>query len=212
MTFIFAIRTLRALGLGLAVLLMAGCASEHLESGPPPTVNEFAMDNNYRIGVGDELHVQVWRNEELSAKVPVRPDGKISSPLVGDIVAAGLTTQELAQAITAKLGSYVRNPEVTVIVTNPVSADYLRRVRVTGSVRTPVTVTFRQGMSVLDLVLQAGGLSEFAAPGRARLYRTVEGRTKIYPVDLDAILQKGDLRTNYLLYPLDVVTVPERSF
>lgn len=212
MTSIFAIRALRALGLGLAVLLIAGCASEHLESGPPPTVNEFAMDNNYRIGVGDELHVQVWRNEELSAKVPVRPDGKISSPLVGDIVAAGLTTQELAQAITAKLGSYVRNPEVTVIVTNPVSADYLRRVRVTGSVRTPVTVTFRQGMSVLDLVLQAGGLSEFAAPGRARLYRTVEGRTKIYPVDLDAILQKGDLRTNYLLYPLDVVTVPERSF
>ena len=196
-----------ALSLGLAA-----CASEHLESGPPPAVNEFAMDNNYRIGVGDELQIQVWRNDELSAKVPVRPDGKISSPLVGDIVAAGLTTQELAQAITAKLSNYVRNPEVTVIVTNPVSADFLRRVRVTGAVRTPVTVTYRQGMTVLDIVLQAGGLTEFAAPGRARLYRTVNGRTKIYPVDLDAILQKGDLHTNYALYPSDVVTVPERSF
>lgn len=193
-------------------LWLVACASEQLESGPPPVVNEFVMDNNYRIGVGDELHVQVWRNEELSAKVPVRPDGKISSPLVGDIVAAGLTTQELAKAITAKLGSYVRNPEVTVIVTNPASADFLRRVRVTGAVRTPVTVTFRQGMTVLDVVLQAGGLTEFASPGRARLYRTVEGRTKIYPVDLNAILQKGDLRTNYPLYPSDVVTVPERSF
>jgi polysaccharide export outer membrane protein len=193
-------------------LWLTACASEHLESGPPPAVNEFVMDNNYRIGVGDELHVQVWRNEELSAKVPVRPDGKISSPLVGDIVAAGLTTQDLAKAISDKLGNYVRNPEVTVIVTNPVSADFLRRVRVTGAVRTPVTVTYRQGMTVLDVILQAGGLTEFASPGRARLYRTVDGRTKIYPVDLDAILQKGDLHTNYALYPSDVVTVPERSF
>jgi polysaccharide biosynthesis/export protein len=193
-------------------LLLGGCASERLESGPPPAVNEFAMDNQYRIGVGDELHVQVWRNEELSAKVPVRPDGKISSPLVGDIVAAGLTTQELAKAITEKLATYVRNPEVTVIVANPASADFLRRVRVTGAIRTPVSVTYRQGMTVLDLVLQAGGLTEFASAGSARLYRTVEGRTKIYPVNLDAILNKGDLRTNYPLYPSDVVTVPERSF
>ena len=202
----------RFLAIFVLSLWLAACASEHLESGPPPTVNEFALDNNYRIGVGDELHVQVWRNDELSANVPVRPDGKVSSPLVGDIVAAGLTTQELAKAITEKLGSYVRNPEVTVIVTNPVSADFLRRVRVTGSVRSPATVTYRQGMTVLDVVLGAGGLTEFAAPGRARLYRTIDGHTKIYPVDLDAILQKGDLRTNYALYPSDVVTVPERSF
>ncbi len=191
---------------------LAACASEHLESGPPPAVNEFAMDNNYRIGVGDELHVQVWRNDELSARVPVRPDGKISSPLVGDIVAAGLTTQELAKAITEKLSTYVRNPEVTVIVTNPASADFLRRVRVTGAVRTPISVTYRQGMTVLDLVLQAGGITEFAAPAKSRLYRTVNGRTKVYAIDLDAILEKGDLRTNYPLYPSDVVTIPERSF
>ena len=204
-------RVIGLLVIGLAAYI-SGCASEHLESGAPPAVNEFAMDNNYRIGVGDELHVQVWRNEELSARIPVRPDGKISSPLVGDIVAAGLTTQELAKAITEKLGTFVRNPEVTVIVTNPASADFLRRVRVTGAVRTPVSVTYRQGMTVLDLVLQAGGLTEFAAPGKARLYRTVEGRTKIYPVDLDAILQKGNLTTNYPLYPSDVVAVPERSF
>lgn len=196
----------------LMTALLSACSGVSVESGPPPAVNEFAMDNNYRIGVGDELQVQVWRNDELSARIPVRPDGKISSPLVGDIVAAGLTTQELAKTITAKLAAYVRNPEVTVIVTNPVSADFLRRVRVTGAVRTPVSVTYRQGMTVLDLVLQAGGLTEFAAPGKARLYRTVEGRTKIYAVDLGAILEKGDLQTNYTLYPSDVVTIPERSF
>lgn len=205
-------RLVRCFLLAVFCLGLVACVSEPLESGAPPAVNEFALDNNYRIGVGDELHIQVWRNDELSTRVPVRPDGKISSPLVGDIVAAGLTTQELAKAITEKLATYVRKPEVTVIITNPASADFLRRVRVTGAVRIPSSVTYRQGMTVLDLVLQAGGLTEFAAPGKSRLYRTVEGRTKIYGVDLDAILQKGDLRTNYPLYPSDVVTIPERSF
>ncbi len=205
---------IRKLGFIVAfAVLLHGCASEQLETTPPPAVQEFATDNNYRIGVGDLLQVQVWRNAELSTSVPVRPDRKISSPLVGDIVAAGLTTQELAQAITAKLSNYVRNPEVTIIVTNPASADYLRRVRVTGAVRAPTSITYRQGMTVLDVVLEAGGLTEFASPGNARLYRTDnDGRTKIYPVDLDDILKNGDLKTNYTLYPSDVVTVPERNF
>lgn len=198
----------------LAVLLLqlVACSSVPVESGPPPAVKEFASDKSYFIGVGDELSVQVWRNEELSVKVPVRPDGKISTPLVGDIVAAGLTTQELAQNITTKLSNYVRNPEVTVIVNNPASADFLRRVRITGSVRSPVSISYRQGMTVLDLVLQAGGITDFAAPSKARLYRTIDGKAKIYEVNLDAILQRGDLTTNYTLYPSDVVTVPERSF
>lgn len=193
-------------------LLLAACASEPVESGPPPVPTEFTTDKSYHIGVGDELKIQVWRNEELSGQIPVRPDGKISSPLVGDIVAAGLTTEELAKVITAKLSSYVRNPEVTVIVTNPASADFLRRVRVTGAVRSPVSVSYRQGMTVMDLVLQAGGLTEFASPNGARLYRTIDGKTKIYAIKLNDILQSGNLETNYTLYPSDVVTVPERSF
>ncbi len=193
-------------------LLLVACVGEPLESGKPPVPDEFALDKNYRIGVGDQLSIQVWRNPELSAQVPVRPDGKVSSPLVGDIVAAGQSTQELAATITQKLANYVRNPEVTVIVTNPASADFLRRVRVTGAVRNPVSISYRQGVTVLDLVLEAGGLTEFAAPGKARLYRAVDGITKVYPIDLDGILQKGDLSTNYELYPSDVVTVPERGF
>lgn len=203
---------MRFLVIALGFLLLAGCASESLERGAPPAPEEFALDKNYRIGVGDQLSIQVWRNPELSAQVPVRPDGKVSSPLVGDIVAAGQSTQELAATITQKLANYVRNPEVTVIVTNPASADFLRRVRVTGAVRNPVSVSYRQGVTVLDLVLEAGGLTEFAAPGKARLYRAVDGVTKVYPVDLNGILQKGDLSTNYELYPSDVVTVPERGF
>lgn len=198
--------------LASAIAVLTGCASEPLESGPPMVPKEFTVEKNYRIGVGDELRIQVWRNEELSSQVPVRPDGKVSSPLVGDVVAAGLTTAELAKVLTDKLSNYVRNPEVTVIVTNPASAEFLRRVRVTGAVRTPISVPYRQGMTVMDLVLQSGGLTEFAAPAKARLYRTIDGVTKIYAVDLDGILKKGDLVTNYELYPTDVVTIPERSF
>lgn len=196
----------------LLSVLLAACANQKLESGPPPVPQEFAMDKNYLIGVGDELKIQVWRNEELSGQVPVRPDGKISSPLVGEVVAAGVSTEELAKTITQKLSTYVRNPEVTVIVVNPASADFLRRVRVTGAVRTPVSITYRQGMTVLDLVLGAGGLTEFASANSARLYRGVDGVTKVYPVYLEDILERGDLKTNYTLYPSDVVAVPERSF
>jgi len=195
-----------------AIVVLVGCASEPLESGVPEAPQEFAIDKTYKIGVGDQLKIQVWKNPELSSDLPVRPDGKISSPLVGDIVAAGLSTEELSKMLTTKLSSYVRNPEVTVVVTNPASADFLRRVRITGAVRTPLSVSYRQGITVMDLVLQAGGLTEFAAPSRTRLYRTIDGKTKIYEVRLDDILQKGALKTNYTLYPTDVVTVPERSF
>lgn len=203
---------MKYMAIALFSISLVGCVSERLEKGVPPAPTEFSIDKNYRIGVGDKLSIQVWRNADLSAQVPVRPDGKVSSPLVGDIVAAGVTTEQLAAAIRSKLEAYVRNPEVTVIVTDPASSDYLRRVRVTGAVRNPVSEQYRQGMTVLDLVLQSGGVTEFAAPGRARLYRTVDGMTKVYPVDLDAILKSGDLQTNYELYPADVVTVPERSF
>lgn len=212
MTFIFTNRIAKIIVLAGSSLLFAACVTERLESGPPAVPEEFTIDKNYHIGVGDELKIQVWRNEELSGQVPVRPDGKISSPLVGDIVAAGLSTQELAKLITEKLSAYVRNPEVTVIVTNPASADFLRRVRVTGAVRTPLSASYRQGMTVMDLVLQAGGITDFASPKSARLYRTIDGKTKIYPIYLDDILQRGDLKTNYMLYPSDVVTVPERGF
>ena len=144
--------------------------------------------------------------------MPVRPDGKVSSPLVGDIVAAGLTTEELADQIEGKLRSYVREPAVTVIVNNPASSNFLRRVRVTGAVRNPLSVNHHQGMTVLDLVLNAGGMTEFADGNDAKLYRTIDGETKVYAIKLNDILKQGKMQTNYTLYPSDVISVPERAF
>ncbi|WP_425502409.1 XrtA/PEP-CTERM system exopolysaccharide export protein [Simiduia aestuariiviva] len=166
----------------------------------------------YRIGVGDALQINVWRNQELSLAVPVRPDGKISMPLVGDIVAAGLTPIELSDNIVVGLKSYVRNPQVTVIVANPSSSDFQRRVRITGAVQAPQSIPFREGMTVLDLVLMAGGANDFASSNNAKLYRKINGEMKIFPVRLDDLLNKGDVSTNYPLQPSDIVTVPERVF
>lgn len=164
----------------------------------------------YRIGVDDRVQVAVWRNPELGLTVPVRPDGKISVPLVGDVLAGGRTPPEVARDIQEKLATYVRDPQVTVIVTELRSHEYLSRVRVTGAVRQPVSLPHRPGMSVLDLVLAAGGLSDFASPGRAMLYRKTEAGAVQYEVRLDRILNRGDLTTNRELAPGDVLTVPER--
>lgn len=197
----------RFIGLALLVLL-AGCSSKPIT--PPPT--DMGVLDEYQIGVGDTLRINVWRNEELSSDVPVRPDGKISLPLVGDITAAGHTTRELSVNLTEALTEFVRNPQVTVIVTNPSSSDFQRRVRITGAVQSPQSVAYREGMTVLDLVLMAGGPNEFASANKAKLYRKVEGELNVYPIHLDDLIEKGKVETNYPLQPSDIVTVPERAF
>src|SRR5690606_7617163 len=139
----------------------------------PPDQSTVAIDN-YRIGVDDIVQVSVWRNPELGITVPVRPDGMISVPLVGDVAAGGRTPAEVAGDIQQKLADYVRDPQVAVILTELRSHEYLSRVRVTGAVRQPISIPYRQGMTVLDAVLAAGGLTEFAAPDRADLFRRNE--------------------------------------
>ena len=166
----------------------------------------------YVIGVGDSLQISVWRNQDLSASVVVLPSGDISVPLVGDIKAAGSTTEQLADTISKGLDSFVRQPSVTVSVLSAVSAEYLQRVRITGAVNNPLSIPYRRGLTVLDFVLQAGGLTPFANADRALLYRQEEEELKVYPVRLDDILAKGDLETNYALLPSDIITVPENSF
>jgi polysaccharide export outer membrane protein len=196
---------LRAIGLSL---LLAGCASTaSLTSGAPPA--PMAADD-YQIGVDDMVQVSVWRNPELSITAPVRPDGKISVPLVGDVVAGGRTPNEVAKDVQDKLAAYVREPQVTVILTELRSHEYLSRVRVTGAVRTPVSIPYRQGMTVLDAVLAAGGVTEFAAPDRSSLHRMSGSSAQAFEVQLDHILKSGDLSTNYKVAPGDVITVPER--
>lgn len=202
-----AVRSL--LGFGL-FLLMASCSSMGpSEAGAPPAADAPAVAE-YRIGVDDLLQVSVWRNPELGITVPVRPDGKISVPLIGDVMAGGQTPAAVALDIQTKLASYVRDPQVAVILTELRSHEYLSRVRVTGAVRQPVSLPFRQGMTVLDAVLAAGGVTNFAASDRAELYRRSGGGTRTYRISLDKILNHGDLSTNFPVAPGDVITVPER--
>ncbi|GAB3356814.1 XrtA/PEP-CTERM system exopolysaccharide export protein [Lysobacter tyrosinilyticus] len=189
-------------------LLFAGCASSGtVASGDPPAP---APAEDYLIGVDDMVQVSVWRNPELGITAPVRPDGKISVPLVGDVVAGGRTPDAVAKDLQEKLGAYVRDAQVTVILTELRSHEYLSRVRVTGAVRQPVSIPYRQGMTVLDAVLAAGGVTEFAAPNRSSLHRKSTGGAEAYGVQLNDILVNGNLSTNYKVAPGDVITVPER--
>lgn len=199
--------TAGALSLVLSIFLW-GCSSSATNDGP--SLPSDATSEAYTIGVGDELRVNVWKNPELSVEVPVRPDGKISVPLIGDIRAAGRTAPELADELGDSLKNYIRSPQVTVIVANAGSVDFQRRVRITGAVEEPVSIPYRDGMTVLDLVLEAGGPTEFAAPNRAKLYRKVNGEMKVYSIYLDDLLLKGELESNYRLAPSDIITVPER--
>lgn len=200
---------LRSLAALFLSALIAGCASS---TKAPPKAEEIpftGLSEEYRIGVGDSLSVNVWRNPDLSVSVPVRPDGKISVPLAGDVLVGEKTPEEVAAYITEQLKKFIRDPYVTVIVTTMGSDAYRSRVRVTGAVIRPISVPYRQGMTVLDMVLEAGGLAEFAVPGKATLFRKSGSSMKI---SLDRILQKGDMETNYSLQPGDVITVPERAF
>ena len=206
-------RTFAGLLAVVLALLLAGCASGTAGSKTAPPQQASTAVANYQIGVDDIVQVSVWRNPELGITVPVRPDGMISVPLVGDVSAAGRSPAEVAQDIQGKLATYVRDPQVAVILTELRSHEYLSRVRVTGAVRQPISIPYRQGMTVLDAVLAAGGVNEFAAPDRSDLFRRNKDDTSAtYPVRLDRILNRGDLSTNYTVAPGDVIVIPERTF
>jgi polysaccharide export outer membrane protein len=196
----------------LGFLALTGCATTTGSTQAPKLNPQAQAVSEYQIGVDDELKISVWQNPDLDVSVPVRPDGKISVPLVGDVDAGGHTPEEVAAAIQDKLKNYVRDPQVTVILTQLRSHEYLSRVRVTGAVRQPVSVPYRQGMTVLDAVLAAGGTNEFAAADRTELYRKEGDATHAYAVHLDRILKEGELTTNYPVQPGDVITIPERTF
>jgi polysaccharide biosynthesis/export protein len=164
----------------------------------------------YIIGPGDSLQVFVWRNAELSSTVPVRPDGKISTPLVEDMVAVGKTPTQLARDIEKVLAEYVKSPQVNVIVTQPLSA--FSQVKVIGQVVKPQSLPYREGMTVLDALLTVGGLGPFAAGNRAKVVRTVGGKQTEIGVNLGKIIDKGDMTQNLKLQPGDVIVVPETRF
>jgi polysaccharide biosynthesis/export protein len=166
-----------------------------------------AVAPDYLIGPGDSLHVFVFQNEELSTTVPVRPDGKISTPLVEDMVAVGKTPSQLARDIEKSLAVYVKTPKVNIVVMQAMSI--FSQVKVIGQVLKPQALPFREGMTVLDAVLAVGGMSQFAAGNRAHLVRTENGKQSEIKVKLDALVNSGDMKQNFALRPGDVLVVPE---
>jgi polysaccharide export outer membrane protein len=202
-------RKLKTFAALLAGLVLAPLI--HAAEGPAadvPAATTVAAD--YVIGPGDELQVFVWRNPELTVTVPVRPDGKISTPLVEDMVAVGKAPSVLARDIEQVLAEYVRSPQVNVIVTQAASA--YSQVRVMGRVMQPQALAYREGMTVLDAVLAVGGLAEFAAPNRSKLVRTENGKQKEIQIRLGRLLNDGDLKQNLPLQPGDLLLVPESRF
>ena len=167
--------------------------------------------DNYRIGPGDILEVFVWRNPEISATVPVRPDGKISTPLVEDMVAVGKTPTQLARDIEETLAEYIRSPSVNIIVSGFQGVPS-EQVRVVGQATSPSVVPYREGMTVLDVIIEVGGLSEFAAGNRAKLVRSVNGSTVEYRVRLGDLINKGRMEQNIAIKPGDVLIIPEAFF
>ena len=169
-----------------------------------------AVPADYLIGPGDTVQVFVWRNPDLTVTVPVRPDGKISTPLVEDMVAVGKTPTELARDVEKALSQYVKSPQVNIIVTQPMSV--FSQIKVIGQVLHPQALPYRDGMTVLDAVLAVGGLGQFAAGNRAHIARTVNGKAQEIKVKLDSLINNGDMKQNLALQPGDVLVVPESRF
>ena len=182
------------------------CAPVSAAEAPTPA----PVSPDYKIGPGDTLHVFVFENEQLSTTVPVRPDGKISTPLVEDMVAVGKTPSQLARDIEKSLSTFVRSPKVNVVVVTALSV--YSQVKVIGQVKEPQAMPYHEGMRVLDALLSAKGLSQFAAGNRARVVRTVDGKQQEIRVRLDALVNDGDLSQNIPLQPGDVLVVPETRF
>jgi polysaccharide export outer membrane protein len=194
----------------LSMLANLCVAAEETPVNVPP-VGSSAVGPEYVIGPGDTIQIFVWRSPELSVTVPVRPDGKISAPLVEDMVAVGKTPSHLARDIETSLKEYVRTPQVSVIVTAPANA--FNQVKVIGQVKSPQSLAYRAGMTVLDAILQTGGLTEFAAGNRAVLVRKDEnGKETRRKLRLNDLVKKGRISDNVDLQAGDVLIVPESIF
>jgi polysaccharide export outer membrane protein len=199
----------------LCALLVGGVLSWLPAAAAEPGVSVPAapapgVTADYIIGPGDVVQVFVWRNPELSVTVPVLPDGKISTPLVENMVAVGKNPSALSRDIEAVLSEYVKAPQVNVIVTVPSST--FSQVKIIGQVTRPQSLAFREGLTVLDAILACGGLAEFAAGNRAKIVRMEDGVTKEIRIRLSSLVNNGDTKQNVLLKPGDVLVVPESRF
>ena len=207
----------------LAVLLtmvfimgISACSTSEPRLPPKESSGQNAgpsvLVKSYKMAVGDQIQINVWKNPELSLSEPIRPDGRISMPLVGDVMAVGLTPEELAAKIEIRLADYIKAPNVTVILTSLQGHEFLSRIRVTGSVTQSVSMSYHQGMTVLDAVLEAGSVDLYADANNTKLHRRTKKGAVSYDIRLKDIMEEGDMRTNIMLMPGDIITVPESNF
>jgi len=196
--------------LGSLAALVAGCAG--LSSGTYPAAPAAAATSgyNYIVGPGDSLNIIVWRNPELSMSVPVRPDGKLTTPLVDELVVQGKTSVEIARDIEKALAKFVRDPVVTVIVTGFVGP-YSEQIRVVGEAAKPQFLPYKQKMTLLDVMIAVGGLTDFADGNSATIYRASEG-DKRYSVRIKDLIKRGDISANVEMKPGDVLIIPQGWF
>lgn len=203
--FIRASLAARAL-LAAGLLALTGCASY-----PPAPAQIASTDYNYIIGPGDMLNIVVWRNPELSMEVPVRPDGKIASPLIEDLPAQGKNPTALARDIEGALGKFIRDPVVTVIVTSFVGP-FSEQIRVVGEATKPQILPYRQKMTLLDVMIAVGGMTDFADGNGASILRTTADGSKQYAVRIKDLIKRGDVTANVEMAPGDVLIIPQSWF
>ncbi|WP_233153021.1 XrtA/PEP-CTERM system exopolysaccharide export protein [Motiliproteus sp. MSK22-1] len=197
------------------VLSTVGCSNNQYQPLPqkdqkqPVTTDAAAY--NYLVGPGDELEIFVWRNPEVSETVTVRPDGKVTTPLVEDLEVSGLTPTEVARKVEEALSVFIKEPIVTVLVSE-FQGPYSEQVRVIGEASEPQAVPYREDMSLLDIMIAVGGLTEFADGNQASVIRVVDGQQQQYSVRIEDLIKKGDISANADILPGDIVIIPEAWF
>jgi polysaccharide export outer membrane protein len=194
------------------VMVMGGLSacSSLSTAYPPAPATTLSSDYNYIVGAGDTLNIIVWRNPELSMSVPVRPDGKVSTPLVDELVAQGKTTTEIARSVEKELSKLVRDPVVTIIATSFIGP-YSEQIRVIGEAARPQALAYKKNMTMLDVMIAVGGLTDFADGNAASITRVSEG-DKRYSVRLKDLVKRGDINANVEVKPGDILIIPQGWF
>ena len=205
----FAVWLARRLALCVLALVFTGCALNSSKY-PPAPVAASTLDYNYIVGPGDSLNIIVWRNPELSMSVPVKPDGKVTTPLVDELIAQGKTSTQIARDVEQALAKFVRDPIVTVIVTGFIGP-YSEQIRVVGEAAKPQFLPYKQKMSLLDVMIAVGGLTDFADGNSASILRASEG-DKQYAVRIKDLIKRGDMSANVEMKPGDILIIPQGWF
>lgn len=206
------VRLVLLTGLVALAVTMTGCASRYGDAPELPLASgDQQWSTRYRIAPGDSVQIFVWRNPEVSGSFPVRPDGVISAPLLEEIPAAGKTANELARDLEEELSTYLRDPIVTVIV-NGFVGNPSEQIRILGEATNMQALLYRDSMTLLDVMIQTGGISDFADGNNAALFRNVDGEQKVFKLRLDDLVRDADLTANIDMQPGDVIIIPEAWF